>query len=88
MSDRDTLPPGPGKGSLSIEEASALWRSFQEGGATSCPRDAGTLALSIDAGNAYRFVCTRCGTSTIWFEVTANGVQYRTMPPPVMGPED
>jgi hypothetical protein len=88
MGDRDTLPPGPNRGSLSLEETSTLWRSFQEGGLVVCPRDAGPLALSIDAGNSYRFVCTRCGTATIWFEVTPAGVQCRTMPPPAMADDD
>jgi hypothetical protein len=53
-----------------------------------CPRDSGPLALSIDAGNSYRFVCTRCGTATIWFEVTPAGVQCRTMPPPALTDDD
>jgi hypothetical protein len=82
MGDRDTLPPGATRGPLSLEETSALWRSFQDGNLAICPRDAAPLALSIDGSNAYRFVCTQCGTATIWFEVTPTGVQCRTMPPP------
>jgi hypothetical protein len=88
MGDRDTLPPGPNKGPLSLEETIALWRAFHDSGVAVCPRDSGPLALSIDAANSYRFVCTQCGTATIWFEVTPQGVQCRTMPPPAMPEED
>jgi len=88
MGDRDTIPPGPSRGSLSLEETAELWRHYQEGKLSSCPRDAGPLALSVDGGNCYRFVCTWCGTATIWFEANGSGVHFRTMPPPPPLPEE
>jgi hypothetical protein len=90
MGEGATLPPGPGKGSLTIEETTTLWRAFQDGGAAACPRDGRPLALSVDGGGGYRFVCTCCGVASIWFEATTTGIQSRTVPPPPMGkaPDD
>jgi hypothetical protein len=67
---------------LSQEATAALWDAYRAGKPAECPNDAWPLALSVDASSAYRFVCTRCGTSSAWFEAGANGVQLRSMPPP------
>ena len=67
---------------LSQEVTARLWEAFRAGKAAECPNDAWPLALSVDASSAYRFVCTRCGTSSPWFESGANGVQLRSIPPP------
>jgi hypothetical protein len=68
-----TSPQGSGPlGSL--EELRALWGRFRSGDVVACPTDGAPLALSVDASaGAYRFVCTRCGTASSWFESSPNG---------------
>ncbi len=67
---------------LSQEATATLWDLYRGGKPTACPNDAWPLALSVDATSSYRFVCTRCGTSSPWFEAGAAGIQVRSIPPP------
>jgi hypothetical protein len=69
------------------EDVAALWKAYRAGGAVKCPRDAGSLALSVDGGSrAYRFVCTECGTSSSWFETAPSGIHVRTATIPIAAP--
>jgi hypothetical protein len=67
---------------LTIEETGPLWEEFRAGGAPRCPSGDGPLALSVDGANAYRLVCTHCGTASSWFEVVATGLRDRVTDPP------
>ena len=76
----DEAPPG-GPPLESVEEVRVVWDLFRSGGIVPCPTDAAPMALSVDGSAAiYRLVCTRCGTSSPWFESGANGVVLRTGP--------
>jgi hypothetical protein len=77
-------PPRP-RGNLTFDEVGPLWEAFRAGDVVPCPADEGSLALSVDGNNSYRFVCTRCGTASSWFEAAPAGIRLRTIPP---GPED
>jgi len=56
----------------------SAWGRFRSGEAVPCPRDEATFALSVDgAVGAYRFVCTRCGLASPWFESGSGGVRVR-----------
>jgi hypothetical protein len=68
---------------LTLEEVGPLWEEFRAGGAPICPSNDGPLALSVDGANAYRLVCTQCGTASSWFEVVASGLRDRVTDPPV-----
>jgi len=69
--------PAPGPRMLSEGQVVALWAEFKSGVA-SCPRDAAPLALAVDgATKSYRFVCTRCGNASLWFDVAPTGIQVR-----------
>jgi hypothetical protein len=76
---------GRRRSGLTLEELGPLWESFRTGGVVACPVEAGSLALSVDGNNAYRLVCTRCGTASSWFEAAPAGIRPRTVPP---GPDD
>jgi hypothetical protein len=82
----DSFPPAPRvRTNLTFEEVGPLWDSFRGGNVVACPCHAGALALSVDGNNAYRLVCTRCGTASSWFEAAPAGIRLRTIPP---GPDD
>lgn len=76
-------PAKPSKAPIgSLEEVQILWDLFRAGGVVSCPVDQAGLALSVDAAaNAYRFVCTRCGAASPWFESGPTGIQVRGQSP-------
>lgn len=62
----------------STEVLSHAWESFRAGEAIACRRDDATFALAVDAAaGAYRFVCTHCGASSLWFESNATGLRVR-----------
>ena len=80
------FPPAPRiRNNLTFEEVGPLWDSFRAGNVVPCPGDSGPLALNVDGNNAYRLVCTRCGTASSWFEAAPAGIRLRTVPP---GPDD
>jgi hypothetical protein len=70
-------------GALSeAEGVRAAWDEFRAGQVVACPNDGAALALAVDASaGAYRFVCTRCGTSSAWFESDPRGLRLRTSLP-------
>jgi hypothetical protein len=76
---QESSPPQSSRPLGSIEELRAVWASFRNGDVVTCPTDAAPLALSVDASaGAYRFVCTRCGTASSWFESSPNGhIEFR-----------
>ena len=82
MGDRVRMAQGRAQTDLSQEVTATLWDAYRGGKPAECPNDAWPLALSVDAASSYRFVCTRCGTSSPWFEAGANGIQLRSIPPP------
>ncbi len=87
---RPTWPvAAPRRTSLTLDEVGPLWEAFRGGAPVSCICGNGTLALSVDGSNAYRLVCTRCGTASPWFEAAPAGIRLRTLPPPADdGPDD
>jgi len=87
MGSRDTLPARAPRATFSEADVASLWDRYRAGELVSCPRDSGNLALSVDGGaQIYRFVCSRCGSSSPWFGMTRIGLVIRerlaTMPPP------
>ena len=82
MEDGEQIAQGRPDSDLSQEVTAALWDRYRGGMPAECPNDASPLALSVDASSAYRFVCTRCGTSSPWFEAGVNGIQLRSTPAP------
>jgi hypothetical protein len=63
----------------SVERLGAVWDDFRAGGVVYCEKDAGPLALAVDAGaNSYRFVCTSCGNASPWFESGPAGIRIRS----------
>lgn len=89
----DAKPPEPPESeapplSTSGELASA-WQTFRAGGIAQCPVDGAPLALSVDGtANVYRFVCTKCGVASSWFEAGAAGLLVRGPRTPVPSPPD
>jgi hypothetical protein len=77
MGDQATLPPGAASAAFSVEQTTALFRIYREGGVTPCPRCTVHVALSIDSANSYRFVCTGCGASSPWFQAGPEGITPR-----------
>jgi hypothetical protein len=60
------------------EGLNAAWDAFRAGAVVYCARDGAPLALAVDgAASLYRFVCTRCGSSSPWFESSPQGVRMR-----------
>jgi hypothetical protein len=62
---------------LTLDETEPLWNHFRAGGAPRCPVDHGPIALSVDGGDAYRLVCTQCGTASSWFDVIGTSLRDR-----------
>lgn len=79
MTDGDK-PFGAARPLSGAEDLRSVWDEFRAGGVVACPRDGAPLALAVDASaGAYRFVCTRCGTSSPWFESDARGIRIRAL---------
>ena len=72
-------PSDAGSGPLgSVESLLPVWESFRKGGVVPCPADGSPMALSVDGANAsYRFVCTRCGVASTWFEAKLSHITLR-----------
>jgi hypothetical protein len=86
-----TFPPTVRRrGALTLEETAPLWDAFRAGGVVLCPSDGGCIALNVDGANAYRLVCTQCGTASSWFEAPPSGhLRDRVLaPPPDEDPTD
>lgn len=83
MGETPRILPRHHQGDLPYEITVALWNRYRTGKSAMCPNDDMLLALSVDAGNAYRFVCTQCGTASAWFEAAPSGIQVRSIPPPI-----
>ena len=83
-------PAGASKESLaSPTEVQLLWDMFRAGGVTLCPVDRAALALGVDAAaGAYRFVCTRCGASSPWFESGPTGIRIRGLSDQTPNPDE
>ena len=63
----------------SAERLGVVWDDFRNGSIVHCEKDAGHLALAVDAGsNAYRFVCVSCGNASPWFESGPSGLRIRS----------
>jgi hypothetical protein len=82
----------PAKPLDDAEILDGIWERFREGQVVLCPSDAAPMALSVDASvGVYRFVCTRCGVGSAWFEAGTDGLRPRGYGPPVSvrgGPVD
>jgi len=87
MGDGARTTHGRQQTDLSPEDTATLWDAYRGGKAAACPNDGWSLALSVDATSAYRFVCTHCGTSSPWFEAGTAGVKLRSVRPPPPDPE-
>jgi hypothetical protein len=62
----------------SLERLAETWDEWRDGRVVYCPRERGPLALAVDAAaGAYRFVCTRCGAASPWFESGPGGLHVR-----------
>ena len=73
----DSSESSPGSLS-STEELRAAWMHFRSGNAVLCPIDRAPIALAVDASvGTYRFVCTKCGAASAWFESEPTGVRIR-----------
>jgi len=81
MGDPAAMAQGRQQNDLSQDVTAALWEKYRGGKPTECPNDSWPLALSVDAGSSYRFVCTHCGTASPWFDAGASGIQVRNVPP-------
>ncbi|HEY8042569.1 MAG TPA: hypothetical protein VIF15_22360 [Polyangiaceae bacterium] len=67
----------------SPEELRGVWDRFRAGEVVPCPADGAPLALAVDAAaGAYRFVCTKCGVASSWFESGPSGIHIRGYSPP------
>jgi hypothetical protein len=62
-----------------VEDLKEAWDRFRAGAVVYCPVDGAPLALAVDgAAAAYRFVCTRCGIASPWFDSGPNGMHVRS----------
>jgi hypothetical protein len=62
----------------SAHELREIWSHFRAGDVVHCPIDGSPLALAVDAAiGVYRFVCTRCGAASAWFEAGPAGIRLR-----------
>ncbi len=88
MTDTARPPSGPHPPLTTVDELRAVWDGFRAGGTAPCPTDGAPLALSVDgSGGVYRFVCTRCGTASTWFESGPSGLALRHGPGKTLHPE-
>jgi hypothetical protein len=75
-------PSGAAHALSGADEVRTAWDEFRAGEVVDCPNDGAPLALAVDASaGAYRFVCTRCGVSSSWFESGPRGILLRTSSP-------
>jgi hypothetical protein len=75
-------PPGGAHALAGADEVRSAWDEFRAGEVVDCPSDGAPLALAVDASaGAYRFVCTRCGVASSWFESGPLGIRIRTSIP-------
>lgn len=78
MADVQDSPDGSPAPLGSTDELSAAWTHFRSGNAVVCPIDRAPIALAVDASvGTYRFVCTKCGATSAWFESEPTGVRIR-----------
>ena len=62
----------------SLEGLREVWERFRAGGTVGCPTEGSPMALSVDGSvGIYRFVCTRCGLASPWFDSGTGGVRVR-----------
>jgi hypothetical protein len=62
----------------SPEGLQEIWSHFRAGEVVRCPVDGSPLALAVDAAlGVYRFVCTKCGAASGWFEAGPAGIRLR-----------
>ncbi len=82
-------PSDAGTGPLgSVESLEPVWNVFRQGGVVACPSDAAPMALAVDgARSVYRFVCSRCGVSSPWFEAKASQVTLHGSTNPDLPPD-
>lgn len=81
MPDDAQSPDAPRAPLGTAEELKGVWDGFRAGNVVPCPVDAAPLALAVDgSAGAYRFVCTRCGIASPWFESGPNGMLLRGHP--------
>jgi hypothetical protein len=79
MSDDGRASDRPSSSTLAAApDIQVHWDAFRKGAVVPCPADAAPLALSVDgATGVYRFVCTRCGLASPWFDSGTGGVRVR-----------
>jgi hypothetical protein len=79
MSDATKPSDRPSSSTLAAApDIQVLWDAFRQGAVVLCPADGAPLALSVDgSAGVYRFVCTRCGLASPWFESGSGGVHVR-----------
>lgn len=73
-------PPYDGSPVSTRGDLSMTWDRFREGSPVHCGKDEAPLALEVDAAaGIYRFVCTRCGNASPWFESGQAGLRVRSV---------
>jgi len=78
MPDAEKPSDGPRPPLSFADELAETWEAFRSGAVVPCPADGAPLALSVDAAvGTYRFVCTRCGLASAWFEAGPAGLRLR-----------
>jgi hypothetical protein len=81
MADAEKPPDATAAKAGTLSTADGLqdvWARFRAGEVVPCPVDGAPLALAVDAAiGVYRFVCTRCGVASAWFEAGPSGVRQR-----------
>jgi hypothetical protein len=88
MTDAEKPLHGASRPLCSTDEVRIAWDEFRAGAVVRCARDGAHVALAVDAtAGAYRFVCTRCGAASFWFEPEPQGIRFRTLIP-TRGPGD
>jgi hypothetical protein len=86
MADAAKPPDVPRAPLGSADDIKAVWDRFRAGAVVECPVDAAPLALAVDGTmGVYRFVCTRCGLASPWFESGPGGLRVRSHPTPNLG---
>ncbi len=87
MADAAKPPDVPRAPLGTADDIRPVWDRFRAGAMVMCPADAAPLALAVDGtiGN-YRFVCTRCGLASPWFESGVGGLRVRSHATPTPGP--
>jgi hypothetical protein len=75
----DAKPPAaPAVPLGTVDEVKEIWDRFRSGASVPCPVDGVAMALAVDGSiGVYRFVCTRCGLASPWFESGPAGLHLR-----------